>query len=74
MAGVEADTVDVAAVIGPRTVAAIRAALMKVVAAAEVVAATLRTIMTPATTTAAATGTRQVVTELMIPIRNLIDL
>lgn len=74
MAGVEADTVDVAVATGARTVAATHAAHMKVGAAAAVEAATPRTTMTPATTTAVATGIHQVVTELTIHIRNLIDL
>lgn len=74
MAGVEAGTVDVAVAIGAHIAAATRAAHTKVVAAAAVEAATPRTIMTPATTTAAVTGTRQLVTELTIHIKNHIDL
>lgn len=74
MAGVEAGTVDVAVATEARTAAATPGAHMKVVAAAVVEAATPHTIMSLATTTAAATVTRQVVTELTIHIRNHIDL
>lgn len=74
MAGVEAGIVDVAAATGAHTAVTTRVARMKVAGVAAVEVAILRTIMTPVTTTAAPTGTPQVVTESMIHTRSPIDL
>lgn len=71
MAGVEAGTVDVAVATGARIAAATRGAHTKAGAVAAAEAATPHIITSPATTTAAAIVTRQVVTELMIHIRNI---
>lgn len=73
MVVVEAGTVDVAAATGAHTAAAIRAALLKVAEEAAVEVA-IPTIQTPATITAAVTGTPQLVTELTIRTRSHIDL